>query len=745
MMQRANSRIAQTVMMAIIMVMIGLGLAIAGAATQALGAQNIPSPRPKPAIIASANVKATPDSQTKPTTAPPVKPAKTTKQAKSGVPLPKRRPGNLDYSPFADKKSYKAFSRAMALGARGDFAKARAAFATGNDQLSKQVLQWMFVRTLGAGASFDQVIKFIDQNPSWPGLRAARKNAEFLLFQGRAEDGEIVKHFARFPPITKLGRIALASANQNLGNRAKAKKLFRQVWTQDPLAASTERLLQSRCRGCFSRALDQKRLDAMLYLAQRGPALRAARRLGTGYTKLAQARIAIARRSKRAGRAWARVPQDKKSNVGLTLSRVTWLRRKGRKDQALKLLRTISGTADTVLYPAKWWTERRLVARGALGEGKAIKGAYAISADHGLSHGGKFADAEFLAGWIALTRLKDPKLALPHFQRLEAAVTSPISTARANYWLARTHMATGDVDTARHHFVAAAEHSATYYGQLARAQLGGTLTLLDLPATPKPTTQAKNTFDARPLVIAARRLAAVGQIKLASRFISKLAQTLKSPSQLGLLAQFADQLALGNVAVYVGKRAVRNGAPLYSASYPVGMFVDMKLASQDAAKPAVELAMLYGIARQESEFNWRARSGAGARGLMQIMPATAKEVARDHAYPFALNRLTEDPVYSAQLGNAFLGDLLERFGGSYVLTIAAYNAGAGRVGQWIETFGDPRTRQVDPINWVESIPFDETRNYVQRVLENIQVYRMFLAGRPVPIKLAEDLSRGSVE
>ena len=174
-------------------------------------------------------------------------------------------------------------------------------------------------------------------------------------------------------------------------------------------------------------------------------------------------------------------------------------------------------------------------------------------------------------------------------------------------------------------------------------------------------------------------------------------------------------------------------------------FIGMNLPPSTENKPAVELAMLYGIARQESEFNWRARSRAGARGLMQIMPATAKMVARDHAYPFALKRLTEDPVYSAQLGSAFLADLLDRFGGSYVLTIAAYNAGPGRVGQWIERFGDPRDPGVDPIDWVESIPFDETRNYVQRVLENIQVYRMFLAGRPIPIRLAEDLSRGSVK
>ena len=725
----AQSRILRSVLL------IGAALAIS-AATQAMAAKKMPAPRPKPATIVATVTP--PASEKTPTPSAKAKPA-----AADKVPLPAAKPGDLDYSPFPDKKTYSAFVAAMRLATNGKITKAQAATAKAGDALSQQILQWYFVRTVGGGAKFDEIIGFIDANPTWPGLRAARQNAEVVLYQGRAEAKKIITHFKRFPPITKYGRIALATAYQSSGMQKKANKLFQRVWTRDPLAAKTEKLVLSRCRKCITPAVDKQRLDAMLYLNQRKPALRAAKRLGAGYKKLAQARLAIARRSKKAERAYSKVPKDKKGNIGLIHSRITWLRRKGYGDEAMKLLRSVSGSDDALIYPAKWWTERRLVARGAMGDGKTVKGAYAISADHGLRKGAKYADAEFLAGWIALTRLKDPKLALPHFQRLESAVKGPISRARANYWLARTFAATEDPVTAQRHFVAAAEFGATYYGQLARAQLGGTLTLLDLPETPKPSSEARRRFDARKLVVVARRLAVAGHNRLASMFIFKLSRIIKAPSELALLAQFADQLALANVAVYVGKRAVRNGAPLYEASYPVGIFLGMNLAGADEAKPPVELALLYGIARQESEFNWRARSRAGARGLMQIMPATAKEVARDHAYPFALSRLTEDPVYSAQLGSAFLSDLLARFGGSYVLTIAAYNAGPGRVGRWIEEFGDPRSPQIDPINWVETIPFDETRNYVQRVLENIQVYRMFLAGQPTPIKLAEDLARGN--
>ncbi|MFV2091484.1 MAG: transglycosylase SLT domain-containing protein, partial [Hyphomicrobiales bacterium] len=660
-------------------------------------------------------------------------------------PLTTRKPADLDFSPFPGKPAYRAFAAAIALAVKGDFAKARARVEAAGDAASIKIINWYFIRTVGSGASYQQIISFIDANPGWPGLRPARKHAEVVLYQGGAEAPVTVTYFTRFPPITRWGRIALATAYQSTGKADKARKFFRKVWSRDPLDAKSEKLVRARCPSCISTAVEKQRLDAMLYLALKKPAMRAAKRLGADYVKLAQARLAISRRSKKAERAYGKVPKNKRGNIGLIYSRISWLRRKGYQDEALKLLGSVPGNASNLTFRAKWWTERRLVARAVISGQAAIRNAYAVSADHGWTKGARFAEAEFLAGWIAFSRLKDPKLALPHFQRLEAAVKNPISRARANYWLARAYSAIGDQETARKHYTAAAEYAATYYGQLARAWLGGTLTLMDLPATPGPTPRAQKRFQSRELVAMARRLAVGGHVRLASMFVSKLAQTIESPSELSILARFANQLTLANVAVYVGKRAVRKGAPLYEISYPVGTFVDMNLAPNKPGKPVVELAMLYGIARQESEFNWRALSRVGARGLMQIMPATAKMVARDHAYPFALKRLTEDPVYSARLGSAFLSDLLDQFGGSYVLTIAAYNAGPGRVGQWIKRFGDPRSAQVDPIDWVESIPFDETRNYVQRVLENIQVYRMFLAGRPTPIRLAEDLSRGSTK
>ncbi len=239
------------------------------------------------------------------------------------------------------------------------------------------------------------------------------------------------------------------------------------------------------------------------------------------------------------------------------------------------------------------------------------------------------------------------------------------------------------------------------------------------------------------MVIAAQLLGAANATALAGRFVSALSYQIRSPGEYALLARLAEGLSLPHVAVRVGKVALSRDLPLMTAAFPVDNFPLPNGIS-------VEKALLGGLARQESEFNWRASSRVGARGLMQIMPATAKDISKNHSLPLSLRRLVEDPIYNVTMGEAYLGELIERFGGSYILAIAGYNAGPGRVGQWIKQFGDPRSAAIDPVDWMETIPFGETRSYVQRVLENLQIYRARFAGRPQPIQLARDLSRGSV-
>lgn len=383
--------------------------------------------------------------------------------------------------------------------------------------------------------------------------------------------------------------------------------------------------------------------------------------------------------------------------------------------------------------PARWAERRRALTRRAAREGRA-QNAYALAANHGLTEaaGFDYSDNEWLAGWVALRKLGDPARAIPHFERFTQSVETPISLGRGGYWLGRAHEAAGNADQAREWYGRGAFHLTSFYGQLAAAKIGATgdpaMPARDLPEW--RTSPAIRGDDVRCAVL----LHFAGEDSLALATFSELGRAMQGQAAVGALAHLALDLGKPHYAVRVAKAAVRRGIVLYPAYYPV--------TELSTYARAVEPAFAMAIARQETELNDQAISPAGAMGLMQLMPGTAQIVARQIGETYSKSRLTEDWQYNARLGQNYLAEQISDFGGSYALAAAAYNAGPARVRQWIGEFGDPRLPGVDFIDWLESIPFNETRDYVQRVMEALYVYRTRISGEVQPLSLTADLARG---
>ncbi len=384
------------------------------------------------------------------------------------------------------------------------------------------------------------------------------------------------------------------------------------------------------------------------------------------------------------------------------------------------------------MRPGDWWFNRHVLIRRALEE-KRYQDAYRLAADHHSEAGADFADARFLAGWLALRYLKDPETATRHFTKLKGGVSYPISTARAHYWLGRAAEAAGKKAEARLHYAQGATLQTTFYGQLSAEKLSNR-PMLELPEPSRSSQTEIDKLLEKEVVQAIVLLKELKQPKTLKVFIYDLANNLNHKWEYKALADLMMDMDEVHYSVRLAKKASLKHIFIVDQAYPL-QAAPRKNDKLIMAEPAIVL----GLSRQESEFDGRAVSHAGALGIMQIMPGTAKVIARRHKQPYDRARLLSDPNYSFVLGGVHLNDLVKKFGGSYIMTAAAYNAGENRVREWIRTFGDPRSARVDTIDWIEQVPFSETRNYIQRVLENTQIYRNRLAGKPTPLMLSVDL------
>ncbi len=603
------------------------------------------------------------------------------------------------------------------------------------DPAARALLEWVAIRA-GAGIGFARTVAFARANPDWPAGPLLRRRAEEALLSEKKAPATVRAYFATAKPVSAPGKFALALALRAEGYEADAADMVRDLWRGESFGRSLEGKVLDAFPDVLTRIDHRYRMERALLKDDWDSAGRAAGYAGGAYASLVRARRAVEDKASGAAAALAAVPPSLRGDASYTFSRAQYFRRADKPEAAASVLAGAPSNPDVLVDGDEWWVERRIVARKLLDLGDA-KTAYTVASAQAARTPEKRIEAEFHAGWIALRFAGDPARAAEHFARVTAIAESPVSVARAAYWQGRAAEALGRTDAAKRFFEKAALQPIAYYGQVARARLGQTSLPLRAPADLEgPERQA---FEGRLYIRALRLLGEAGIRELALPLYIDAARELTDPRELQALGDLATDMKDARALVAIGKLAVQRGLPLDAHAYPTIGIPDYETFT---AVPQVERAMVYAIARQESQFDPRAQSGVGARGLMQMMPATAQRTARRVAAAFDVDRLTSDPAYCAKLGQAHLGELLEDWRGSYVLAFASYNAGGGNVKKWIDAYGDPRRGDVDVIDWVERIPFTETRNYVQRVMENLQVYRSRLDSRSA-LLIDGDLHRGA--
>jgi soluble lytic murein transglycosylase len=608
---------------------------------------------------------------------------------------------------------------------RGNWAAAETLAAPAHDRLPATALAFLNDTRAGTDASFGDIAAFVDDHPDWPEQKLLRERAEAAI--ATATDGQLVPWFQAHPPATPAAQLREAQIWMQAGRQADAQRLIRQAWINGDYSAVEEKFMLERYHDVLRGEDNARRIDRLLWDRQTDEAKHMLKHVGPDTAALAQARMGLAAMSPGVERLIAKVPAHLQNDPGLLFDRMRWRRHKDMDDDAAAILE--HPPADLV-RPDAWAAERLIIARRLLDDGQAPR-AYRLAAGSGLSNGPTFAELEFLAGWIALRDLNQPGTAYNHFVHLYHAVMLPISLARGAYWSARAAETMGNTSLAATWYETAAPFLTTYYGQLAAAHLGATAVTFKV-TEPTPTVAESQAFDSNELVRVARDLAQIGDPDDVGPFLRRITDEAKTAADYALTARLAHALDRADIAVFAAKRASYAGITLMNEGYPVA-----NLPPGGNTEAPLVLAMT----RQESAFDGGAVSVAGARGLMQLMPATANKIAQLLHLPFSRQRLTNDVSYNVTLGRAYLDSLVGNFSGSYVLAVAAYNAGPARVHQWIEDHGDPRAANVDPIDWVERIPYTETRNYVQRVLENLQVYRFRLGASVPTLSLASDLKR----
>jgi soluble lytic murein transglycosylase len=625
-----------------------------------------------------------------------------------------------------------AYARALALYRGGNLSAGDAIRDQFDDPTARILLEWAGLRG-GSVPDFERIATFMRENPDWPGRYLLRTRAEQALMNARPSDEMLLAFFASEKPRSTQGTVALAEALRREGAIDDAQALIRDIWRNTSLGDTSELRLMLTFPGTLTRNDHRIRMERRLFAQDWATARRAAALAGEDFVTLVEARQAVMRNPSGIAKALAAVPERLRNDSSYLFSRARHLRITEKYEEAAAIIAGAPRSLAVIADGDGWWTERRIVGRLMLERGKTQL-AYDLVAGHAAQSPAEYIDAEFHAGWIALRFLEEPEKALEHFARAGARATTPISITRGAYWQARAHEALGNADTARQFYEEAARFPVSFYGQLAHQELGNNgLTLREIAADPD---EQRKRRDATDTARAIKLLHAIGAEDLAATLLVDLGRTLEDAPLLQSFADLAEELGNHRGHLALSRTAVQRGLPMDLHAYPIRGIPDFPIIG-----PGVERALVYAIARQESAFDPNALSPAGARGLMQLMPGTARNTAERYGVKYEADRLLGDPVYSAKLGAAHLGELMDDWSGSYALAFAAYNAGPGHVRRWIQRFGDPRRADVDAIDWIEKIPFPETRNYVQRVMENLLVYRHRL-GESRGLAIEADLRAG---
>ena len=619
-----------------------------------------------------------------------------------------------------------ALTAAMKLVDKGDWEGARAA-AMAAGPVGADVVEWSRLRA--AKGFLGDYEGFLARRPDWPGLPYLKEKGEVAV--ARSDDPQrVLAYFGTDLPRSGAGSLALAAAYDALGRKTEAEAEVMRGWAALKFSAEDQATVLARYRAAVS-VVHEVRLDRILWDGERGDeARRMLPLVSKGWAALASARLALRADRDGVSALLTAVPQGLKDDAGLAYERFLYRMRQDNYAGAAELIVERSSTAARLGDPEVWADKRASLTRWLMRNG-AESLAYRVAASHQLSAGADFADLEFLAGYIALRKLDDPGRALTHFARLQGASATPISLARAWYWTGRAQSVAGDKAAAKASYGKAARYQTSYYGLLAAERLGLNLDPA-LLADQRPAGDWKAAgFAGSSVFDAARRLFKADQYALSARFMLHLGQGL-SDRDFELLADYALQAGQYRTAVLIAKAATERDLIFARPYFPVPDMVPDGL--------AVSRALALSIARRESEFDPKAQSSAGALGLMQVLPETAQKVAGDLGLDYSTGRLTADPAFNVAVGAGYLRQMADEFGPAVALIAAGYNAGPGRPRQWIAANGDPRLDSVDIVDWVEAIPFTETRTYVMRVAEGVVIYRAKLKGVAGPVRITAELT-----
>jgi soluble lytic murein transglycosylase len=696
------------------------------------GAGNITADKTAPRTAA----KSTPAANSEAPSAPVSAMAPATRHHAALPPPPARKPqaaaalASTSSTSQADKDALENVIELVRKHKSSDATQAEAAIS---DPLARKLAEWIILRSDDNGASVERYRAFISSNPSWPSQTFLRRRLEAALWDDHRDDATIWAWFENESPVSAKGKFSLARTMIGRGDRANAERLVRDAWRNDSMSEDTENSALELFGALITPGDQKARMDLLLYGSEHEAALRAARRLGGAEVALAKARIAAYRKAPNTHALLEAVPHELHGDTGYIFSKIQLLRREDKDAEAAHLIMSAPKDPGRLYNLDEWWIERRLMSRKMIDAGE-YRTAYLIARDAAIPTRDIYkTEQEFTAGWIALRFLNDPSTAAQHFARIGAGSLNPTTLARAGYWQGRASEAAGRSQEARAAYAAAAEHSTSYYGQLARAKLG--LPQIELNGAPAARGRAVERLE---IVRAVQLLYDLDEGEIAIPIFADMGEN-GDPDALVGLGELASRHGDARAMLLMGKAALNRGLPFDFYAYPVNGIPPFR-----SIGPDVEQSIIYAIARQESAFNPSVVSPAQAYGLMQVTPDAGRYVCKKYGANFDLARLKNDPVYNAALGAAELGGLIEDYRGSYIMTFAAYNAGRGSVKKWIDRYGDPRNPKVDAVDWVELIPFSETRNYVQRIIENLQVYRARFGGG-TRLQIDADLHRGSVE
>jgi soluble lytic murein transglycosylase len=630
-------------------------------------------------------------------------------------------------SKYYDQKDYNIAKKSIQAMEKSKWSTALSLSKKAKDRSIHNFIKWRHLLTTGNQASFYDYMTFIKNNENYPRISRIRYLAEHKLSTNKISPKKIIDWFGPREPLSGFGMLILGESFIKTGNLKKGVSLIKKGW----ITAELNRTNMKYFRIKYKKYLDSsdyiKRADNLAWENKYWDLKRMLRYLPKDYQLLYTARQILMSKSYGVDQAIKNVPEKLKNDAGLNYDRLKWRRKRGRTDASLEILFKIKNDKDYLVRPDKWWTERAIMTRALIYK-KKYETAYKISSKHSLDPGPEFADAEWMSGWIALSFLDDPILAIDHFNSFYQNVSYPISLSRGAYWLGRSYEKIGDKKQSIQWYKEATKYLSTYYGQLAFLKIKPN-EKFELIDQAKVEDAYRKNFYKKELVKIIHLLDELNKDKYTKDILKHIANdNINSGSEI-LAAELASNISRYDFAIQISKLASYQKRFHNDFNYPI-----ISTPNYVNGRKIPESAFILSLIRQESEFDMRANSHAGAQGLMQLMPYTAKLVSKQAKLPYSKSRLTSDPEYNINLGSHYIAGLIVQYDGAYPFATAAYNAGPKRVKYWKKINKDPQKKQVDFVDWVELIKFKETRNYVQRVMENYNVYRYILEKKPIKMK-----------